>query len=305
MLTLNYFCTARQDLSLGCYSQLDDIKSVLDYIKDNTTEEVRQFRNQVEHEFSSLKEDLNQLKQQLMSDQGGACATGQYTCGGTEGWRRVVYLDMTDPSTTCPSGWSLTDYSKRTCGRLSTSGQSCDSATFPVSGGEYSKVCGRIKAYQYGATLGLYLWKTAPSTIDGAYVSGFSLTHGNPREHIWTFAAGISEQQYGIGVSTCPCGTDNFEHWHNQIPSFVGNDYFCESGLNGVWPAGGYVLFPDDPLWDGENCPSGTCCSFSNPPFFTKTLNSPTSDSLEVRLCNYHTSVYSDVPVELIELYVQ
>ena len=39
-----------------------------------------------------------------------------YTCGGTEGWRRVVYRNMTDPNTNCPSGWQLTGHSKRTCG---------------------------------------------------------------------------------------------------------------------------------------------------------------------------------------------
>ena len=42
------------------------------------------------------------------------------TCGGTGGWRRVVYLDMTDPNTPCPSGWQLTAHSKRTCGKVST-----------------------------------------------------------------------------------------------------------------------------------------------------------------------------------------
>ena len=41
----------------------------------------------------------------------------QYWCGGTAGWRRAVYLDMTDPNITCPSGWNMTGYSKRTCGR--------------------------------------------------------------------------------------------------------------------------------------------------------------------------------------------
>ena len=60
------------------------------------------------------------------------------TCGGTGGWRRAVYLDMTDPNTNCPSGWQLTGYSKRTCGRASTGRRSCDSVSFPVSGGPYS-----------------------------------------------------------------------------------------------------------------------------------------------------------------------
>ena len=76
-----------------------------------------------------------------------------YSCGGTGGWRRVFYLDMTDPHTTCPSGWNMTGYSKRTCGRNSTGYGTCSSATFPVCGGEYSRVCGRIKAYQWGATI--------------------------------------------------------------------------------------------------------------------------------------------------------
>ena len=42
----------------------------------------------------------------------------QYTCGGTGGWRRAVYLDMTNPCTTCPSGWQLTGYKKGLMGEL-------------------------------------------------------------------------------------------------------------------------------------------------------------------------------------------
>ena len=57
-----------------------------------------------------------------------------HTCGGTWGWRRAVYLDMTDPNTNCPSGWNMTGYSKRTFGRAGTGDLSCDSVFFPVSG---------------------------------------------------------------------------------------------------------------------------------------------------------------------------
>ena len=40
-------------------------------------------------------------------------------CGGTPGWRRVGFLDMTDPSQSCPSGLALKTYSPglRSCGR--------------------------------------------------------------------------------------------------------------------------------------------------------------------------------------------
>ena len=80
---------------------------------------------------------------------------GPYTCGGTGGWRRAVYLDMTDLTTNCPSGWALT---KRTCGR-STDGQgTCDSAYFPVIGGGYSAVCGMIKAYICIRSASWFLW---------------------------------------------------------------------------------------------------------------------------------------------------
>ena len=106
-----------------------------------------------------------------------------YSGGGTGGWRRVVYLDMTDPHTTCPSGWNMTGYSKRTCGRNNTGSRTCSSATFPVSGGEYSRVCGRIKAYQFGPTHAFYSYRTV-TTIDGSYTSGVSVTHGTPKNHI-------------------------------------------------------------------------------------------------------------------------
>ncbi|CAI8007605.1 hypothetical protein GBAR_LOCUS5292, partial [Geodia barretti] len=56
-----------------------------------------------------------------------------YECGGI-GWRRVVYLNMTDPNTNCPPGWQLTSHSKRTCGKVNTSRFSCDSVFFSVSG---------------------------------------------------------------------------------------------------------------------------------------------------------------------------
>ena len=56
-----------------------------------------------------------------------------YTCGGT-GWRRVVYLDMTDPSTTCPSGWRLANYVKRTCVKVNIGDRVCDSVEESIVG---------------------------------------------------------------------------------------------------------------------------------------------------------------------------
>ena len=224
-----------------------------------------------------------------------------HTCGGTGGWRRVVYLDMTDSSTTCPSGWHMTGYSKRTCDRGSTGSNTCDSATFPVSGGEYTRVCGRIKAYQWGAPHAFYNYHLRiRTTVDGAYVDGVSVTHGSPRQHIWTFAAAISENN-PTWHTVCPCDTSI----DIRVPPFVGEDYFCESGVNEAWYRR-YTLYSTDTLWDGEDClPSSMCCSQHNPPYFIKQLPTPTTDDIEARVCLRHSSSTANIAVELVELYVQ
>ncbi|CAI8058172.1 hypothetical protein GBAR_LOCUS31619 [Geodia barretti] len=221
-----------------------------------------------------------------------------YECGGTGGWRRVVYLNMTDPNTNCPSGWQLTSYSKRSCGKVNTSWLSCDSVLFHDSGGDYTSVCGSIRAYQYGWVDAFETYHEGQvTTIEEAYVSGVSLTHGSPRQHIWTFAAGATEAQ-PTWIDACPCDASI----NITIPPFVGGDYFCESGVNSSSTGG---FHPDDPLWDGEGCGrSSSCCSFNNPPYFTKTLPSPTSDPIEVRLCQLDGG-FDDSPVEFMELYVK
>ena len=224
----------------------------------------------------------------------------QHWCGGTGGWRRVVYLDMANSSTTCPSGWKLTEYSKRTCGRATDGTNTCDSATFPVLGREYSKICGRIRAYQWGSPDAFTNYQRQIITIDGAYIDGVSVTHGTPRNHIWTFAAGVSESN-PTWDSVCPCDTSRAI----RVPSFVGDDYFCESGLNEPW-AGQLRISPNDILWDGEDClPSSTCCSRYNPPYFVKQLPNSTTNDIEARICLDEPLSNENIAVELVELYIQ
>ena len=160
-------------------------------------------------------------------------------------------------------------------------------------------MCGSIRAYQYGQIDAFEAYNDGDvTTIERAYVAGVSLTHGSPRQHIWTFAAGHSEDQ-PTRDDACPCDASI----SIRIPPFVGRDYFCESGVNSG--TGTYRRFyPDDPLWDGQGCSSSsTCCSFNNPPYFTKQLPSPTSDPIEARLCRLN--IGEDTPVEFMELYVK
>ena len=255
--------------------------------------------NHVTTELMELDKNLQQnFTLQLKNSYGYVTTPPIHTCGGTGGWRRVVYLNFTDPNTPCPSSWRLTSHSKRTCGRVNTSA-SCDSVSFPVSGGDYTRVCGRIIGYQYNYVEGFEAYDLGTvTTIDGPYVDGVSLTHGSPRQHIWTFVDGYSE--FGDINDACPCDTTV----NIAIPPFVGEDYFCESGWNSDSEPS-RVFYSDDPLWDGDGCTaSSTCCSFNNPPYFTKQLPSPTTDDIEARICDgSHWS--NDIPIEFIELYVQ
>ena len=274
---------------------LSSLNDSMNRISDN----VEAHDNHVTTELMKLNQNLQQnFTLQLKNSYGYITP---YQCGGTGGWRGVVYLNFTDPNTTCPSGWRLTSHYKRTCGRVSTSAFTCDSATFPVSGGDYTRVCGRIIAYQDDSPGAFEPYDTGRvTTINGSYVAGVSLTHGSPRQHIWTFAAGYYEIQIGDANFVCPCDTTT----NITIPPFVGGDYFCESGWNSGPLPWQHVFYPNDPLWDGDGCTaSSTCCAFNNPPYFTKQLPSPTTDYIEARLCNDFG--HEDTPIELIELYVQ
>ena len=223
-------------------------------------------------------------------------------CGGP-GWRRAAYLNMSDPTQTCPPAWELITTPRRSCARPSSAGyNSCNySVMFPTQGIPYSQVCGRIIGYQIGQPQAFILGENR--TIDGRYVDGVSLTYGSPRQHIWTFANALDEVGAGNDDSRCTC-TDSSRP--NTPPSFVGNDYFCETG---VPPGQGWshnVFHAADPLWDGQGCgPTSTCCTFNNPPWFCKQLPQSTSADLEARLCSLDSVFFENTPIELIEIYVK
>ena len=188
------------------------------------------------------------------------------SCGGP-GWRRAAYLNMSDPTQTCPSAWELITTPRRTCARPSGAGFSpCYSAMFAIQGIQYSHVCGRIIGYQFGSIQAFFLENLNQlQTINERYVDGVSLTYyGSPRQHIWTFANALDETSPNNDESRCSC-TDSSRP--NTAPSFVGNDYFCETGVPLGQQFNSVAFYADDPLWDGQGCgPTSTCCTFNDPP---------------------------------------
>ena len=230
------------------------------------------------------------------------------TCGG-DGWTRVAYLNMSDPNQQCPSNWTLSTSPVRGCGRSSAGSSTCDSVFYPVLGRTYSSVCGRVLAYQRGVGAGFYAaLYDGRNTTESAYVSGVSVTHGpaGSRQHIWTFAATLDEQDPQFdGRYNCPC-TNTDVTWPYQVPSFIGNDYFCDTGNRGPGYIN-YIYYPDDPLWDGEGCGSASkFCEYNTPPWFCKFLPQPTSDDLELRMCNYVYYDYEeDKLIYLVDIFIK
>ena len=211
---------------------------------------------------------------------------------------RVAKLDMTNSSHQCPGQLVQRNYSNvRTCARgPDTAG--CSSVQFPTFHINYTTVCGKVIGYQFGLPEGFL-----GTDIDQYYLEGVSLTHGSPREHIWSFVAARDEVvQYRD--HSCPCvRSDTVNRMNAHISAFVRDDYFCDTGSRN---AAQYVFYGNDPLWDGAGCgPLSTCCSFNNPPWFHKQLPQPTSDDIELRVCKDFVASDEDILVTVVELYVR
>ena len=224
-------------------------------------------------------------------------------CSIEGGWTRLAYLDMSDSTMSCPSGFRLYETGGvRACGRP-VGGPSCASITFPSNGISYSEVCGRVVGYQYASPDAVdtrIISDILHNDINSYYADGVCITRGSPRQHIWTLMAGVSDSYYDDG--NCPCNTPPGST--QDIQSFIGNDYFCESGN----PGNGWtdILYTDDPLWDGQGCglQEGNCCETPGLPWFYKTFNS-TTDYIELRECGDELTNNDDVPFSLYEIYIK
>ena len=220
-------------------------------------------------------------------------------CGKGGGWRRIASLNMTNPNEKCPTQFRY--YSSggvRACGRPVTKSGSCVGITFPSKDIQYSQVCGKVIGYQVGYTDGGYRHQTG-GTINSAYTDGISLTYGDPRNHIWTFICGTT----GSGSENrCPCGTTDPQ----SVPSFVGLNYYCESGCEGsTYPV--HSQFYSDPLWDGKGCGSSetNCCQRTLIPWFYRSFTHSTTDFIEMRICCDEKTGDEDVSVGEYEIYVK
>ena len=242
-------------------------------------------------ELNVINETLNLLKYHLPVAK----------CGKFGNWRRIAYFDTTQGDS-CPIGLRTvtnTTTNQIACGRNNTIA-GCTSLKFPSSG-HYSKICGRVRGYQYRHMNAFSAYARASQDINGYYVDGISITQGQARKHLWTYAVGHSEliPHSADILSACPCN-GNFPGAEAYIPNFVGNHYYCESGFVERWLS---RMAWEDPLWDGKGChtPNNTCCDRSG--FFYRNVTISTDD-IEVRWCSNFPYTGEDSPADQLEVWV-
>ena len=211
-------------------------------------------------------------------------------------WAKVGYLNMSDPTQECPSSWQ-TFTSPRSCGKKYESAP-CASMSINTCGASYQMICGRLSGYQIGTMDAFLNYKRLGYNLDIYYVDGVSITYGSVgnRQHVYTYAVGGTEFNHS---DACPCARGT------NPPSFVGSDYYCESGNNLAIPWPGKT-YNDDLLWDGQLCRNDevTCCS--SPPSFCKLFPTSVSEDLEVRICLDEPDIANNenMGIDFFELYI-
>ena len=214
-------------------------------------------------------------------------------CPG-QGWVEVARFEA-NSTNSCPGGWEK-GVNPPHC-RLPSTG--CHSESFEAHSIKYRHVCGRVLGYQIGKTTAFFPSTFSNVGIDAPYLDGVSITHGSsPREHVWSFAAGISSSR-GNADFRCPCAANST----TPVPDFVGSSHFCDSAISGE--AEFRILYDENPLWDTLGCQSGNQCCMHHQYFYAE-LPELTCDPLDVRLCLSGTdSDRVNVGVSYIELYVR
>ena len=247
------FHSLEQDVAYLCGRGSDVVYNLLSCVDDHK-EDTYEDLDEIKDSLEDAKESLDRIESLV-------------GCGGL-GWRPVALLNFSNTDIPCPGDWTefTPSIGERACGASQPGLPDCSEAEFEV-GDEYTRVCGRIRAYQLGHPDAFRGHNIGNEQLNEPYVCGVSLTMGSFTEHIWTYAVGATEEQNAAMFgpeARCPC--DGGLH----PPPFVGNHYFCESGTDSSVNLPG-VSFPDDLLWDGGDCiSSSTCCTENFSPYFLR-----------------------------------
>ena len=221
-------------------------------------------------------------------------------CGTVGGWTRLGYFHA---HRRCPNGQfrRITKRGLRLC-RINSNRAGCATASYSSHGIKYSTICGYARGYQKGRTWAFDIYRSCmfESYLDGVGIIRYN-KYTRKEKHIWSYASGRNEKSQDS--SACPCNKGASKK--SEPPSFVGNDYYCESGTSINYPGVGR-FYSQDPLWDGKgfNNLEGPCRK-DMMPYFKRTYDSATTDSILVKLCRNFYATYRDVYLEGYGVFVK
>ena len=213
-------------------------------------------------------------------------------------WCPIVDFDVTGADTTCPAGWVLDDAPRVGCTNPG-SGGGCAQATFSTSSLEYSRVCGRVTGRASGTPNGFRVETNGATVVNGIPLAeGVTFTLPSTFEHIWTLGASFSSVPNGIA---CPSNENFGEDFDPATIAFAQDNHFCDlaprSGDRQLWTG-----VCDDITGDADSL---AACSFNDPPFFTATLASPTTNDIDANICVSGRTSDEIVFVESMSLFIQ
>ena len=210
---------------------------------------------------------------------------------------RIGYFDMGDNLAKCPEPLERFAVNGRWYCRRTGAG--CTSVHFSALGKNYTAVCGMVEGYQYG---NMDAFQPSSTSINSVYLDGISITHGSPRQHIWSYVVGDVANPTSPRADSCPC-TAQGTTW--PVPSVIGSDYYCSSGNAGSSDSSAVVH--TNPLWHtyGPSCVSGsTCCDNPDQPWFKK-LTQPANEDVEMRWCADESTSTEATATTRVELHIR
>lgn len=89
------------------------------------------------------------------------------------GWMRVAMINMSSNSSFCPRGLSFTETPLRLC-RKSIATAGCSSAFIDVHDTNYSKICGRVKGYQFHTPEAFYAYTINTRTSKSHFLTYYN-----------------------------------------------------------------------------------------------------------------------------------
>ena len=168
----------------------------------------------------------------------------------------------------------------------------CTSFSFEA-GQDYTAVCGVAAGYAYNSPDTFGYTHSPSQTIDEAYVDGISITYGNPRQHLFTYAAAYT-------FDDCPC------RGGATGPAFVEDNYYCGEQLLAEGENLQSKWYTNTILWHAAtDCIDLDCRDDPRPWFSVETAGGPTSDPVEIRSCQDQSFSDEAVGIASLEIYIR